>query len=156
MSPVSSPLRERIKVGDNQPHPQYDRKFKKWQKKEGFEPKERKVMDWLFYSALLVIAGLAVWAIIYYDIWSEVTNWVSDVASAVCDTVGWGILIIALALITVIVLVRIRKVLSIFRHAFKWLGAIAILFAAWGILAFFDLGGSFGLGIIGRRIFPVP
>ncbi|MDD5287550.1 MAG: DNA translocase FtsK [Dehalococcoidales bacterium] len=109
--------------------------------------------DWLFYGALLLLAALAVWAIIQYDVWSEVTTWFTDVASNIWETVGWGLLLIALAIVTLIVLIRLKKVLSLFRHGMTWLGAIALVFAAWGILAFFDAGGTFGMGIIGDKNF---
>ncbi|GAI71850.1 unnamed protein product, partial [marine sediment metagenome] len=47
-----------------------------------------------------------------------------------------------------------RRQLSAWAHRWKlyqwhkWLGAIAFILAIWGILALFDLGGSFGLRII--------
>ncbi len=72
--------------------------------------------------------------------------------------VNWGIIFIVLALLTLIFLIWRGKFLSLFRNWNKWLGAIALTFAAWGILAFASsterLGGTFGLGIIGARDFP--
>ena len=43
-----------------------------------------------------------------------------------------------------------RKFSSLIYHWNQWLGSIAFILAVWGILAFFDVGGSFGLLIIGQ------
>ncbi|MGB7725140.1 MAG: DNA translocase FtsK [Dehalococcoidales bacterium] len=106
--------------------------------------------DWLFWAALLVVIGFAV-----YFTHSVVTDWYNNVFSAIENAVDWGIIFIALALLTLIFLLWRGKFLSLFRNWNKWLGAIALLFAAWGILAFsnptVNLGGTFGLGIIGAR-----
>ena len=67
---------------------------------------------------------------------------------------GWGLVLIAVAGITIIGLIW-RRQLSAWAHRWKlhqwhnWLGAVAFILAVWGILALFDLGGSFGLRIIG-------
>ena len=109
--------------------------------------------DLLLYFALLVISGLGIWAIIYYDLWSEVTDWYEEIAGNVWDAIGLGILLIILAILILIFLMWKRRISSLFRYGLKWLGAIAILFAAWGIMAFWDLGGSFGMGIIEEKNF---
>ncbi len=106
--------------------------------------------DWLFYTVLGILVILALTIVP----WVEVGDWFSNIWAGVWDVIGWGIIFIALALLTLIVLIAIRKVTSLFRHWMKWLGVISLIFAAWGILTFFDLGGSFGIGIIGDQNFP--
>ena len=66
------------------------------------------------------------------------TNWYNMVFDAVESAVDWGIIFIAGALLTLIVLLCQGRILSLFRNWNKWLGAIALVFAAWGILAFSD------------------
>ncbi|MBU2536780.1 MAG: DNA translocase FtsK [Chloroflexi bacterium] len=61
---------------------------------------------------------------------------------------GWGLLIIAAAIITVIVQVIRRKLSSFILRLNRWLGAAAFVLAVWGILAIFDLGGGFGAALI--------
>ena len=107
--------------------------------------------DWIFYGVLLILVGMAIWAIIQNDIWSQVTSWYDGVYSNIRDAVGLGSIFIILAILTLIFLIWRRQVLSLFRNGLKWLGAIVLVFAAWGILAFFDLGGTFGMGIIGAK-----
>jgi S-DNA-T family DNA segregation ATPase FtsK/SpoIIIE len=106
--------------------------------------------DWLFWAALLVVIGFAI-----YFTHSTISDWYNNVFAAVEMAVDWGIIFIALALLTLIFLLWRGKFLSLFRNWNKWLGAIALVFAAWGILAFSNrtenLGGTFGLGIIGAR-----
>jgi S-DNA-T family DNA segregation ATPase FtsK/SpoIIIE len=108
--------------------------------------------DWLFWGALVVVIGFAI-----YFTHSTISDWYNNVFAAVETAVDWGIIFIALALLILIFLIWRGKFLSLFRNWNKWLGAIALVFAAWGILAFSNptanLGGTFGLGIIGARDF---
>ncbi|HJX11903.1 MAG TPA: hypothetical protein VJ377_00060, partial [Dehalococcoidales bacterium] len=73
------------------------------------------------------------------------------------ETFGWGLVFIVAAIVTVIVMIWRRRFLSFFRHGNRWLGGIAFVLAAWGILATIDQtsgvlikgpGGSFGRDII--------
>ncbi len=81
------------------------------------------------------------------------SSWATGVAEGTMGLFGWGMVLIAIAVITVAGIV-FRHQLSAFVRRWKlyqwnkWLGAAAFLLAVWGILALFDLGGSFGLGII--------
>ncbi len=67
---------------------------------------------------------------------------------------GWGLLFPVAAVIIVFVQVRRRKLLSFILRGNRWLGAVALVLAAWGIIALFGLGGSLGWGIIGGRAAP--
>ncbi len=84
------------------------------------------------WAILLAIVGALVW-------W----QW-----SALTDFFGLGLFFIAAAIITVIVQMKRRKLASFFLRFNRWLGAVAFVLAAWGILAIFDLGGKFGAAII--------
>ena len=103
--------------------------------------------DWLFWGALIVVVGFAI-----YFTHSTISDWYNNVFAAVKTAVDWGIVFIALALLTLIFLIWRGKILSLFRNWNKWLGAIALIFAAWGILAFASpteqWGGTFGAGLI--------
>ncbi len=61
---------------------------------------------------------------------------------------GWGLLFITVAIITIIVQVKRRKLSSFILRLNRWLGAAAFVLAVWGILAIFDLGGKFGATLI--------
>ena len=61
---------------------------------------------------------------------------------------GWGLLFIAAAFITIIVQIKRRKLSSFVLRFNRWLGAVAFVLAAWGILAVLDLGGKFGDALI--------
>ncbi len=69
---------------------------------------------------------------------------------------GWGLLLVGIAIITIITMIWQRKINLFFIHWNRWLGGIALVLAAWGILAMFpggtnlpsSLGGSIGREII--------
>jgi hypothetical protein len=61
---------------------------------------------------------------------------------------GWGLLFIAAAIITVVVQIKRHQLSSFLYQWHRWLGVIAFILAVWGILAFYRLGGDFGLSII--------
>jgi S-DNA-T family DNA segregation ATPase FtsK/SpoIIIE len=78
---------------------------------------------------------------------------VVNAAESLWRLFGWGLVFLFAALITLIVVVWRQKVPSAIYHWNQWLGGIAFIFAGWGILAFFGLGGSFGQDIIGNPDF---
>ena len=97
---------------------------------------------------LVVIVALIFWQ------WSTLTSWAASVRDSTLELFGWGLVLIAIALITIMGLIW-RRQLSALAHRWKlyqwnqWLGGVAFILAVWGILAFFRLGGSFGQIIIG-------
>ena len=119
----------------------------------GGKSKGRSLLNWLFWPALVILVGLAI-----YFTYAAITDWYNAVFESIKSTFGWGVAFIGLALLTLIFLLWRGHVLSLFRNWNKWLGAIALVFAAWGILAFAsqsdpNAGGRFGLGIIGAQDF---
>ncbi len=97
--------------------------------------------------AAVIIVALLVWH------WSTITSWAASVRDSTLDLFGWGLLFLVLAFGTLVWIVWGRRALSVIYHWNQWLGGIAFIFAAWGILAFFELGGSFGRNIIGQADF---
>ncbi|MBA7706358.1 DNA translocase FtsK [subsurface metagenome] len=65
----------------------------------------------------------------------------------------WGLIFIGTAILTLIVLIWRRKLVSLVFHWNRWLGSIALVLAIWGILGFLKMGGTFGQVIIN---FPAP
>jgi len=83
--------------------------------------------------------------------WQRLTiaAWASSVAGGIFKLLGWGLLLIVLAIGILAWLVGWRKLSSLVYHWNRWLGGIAFILAVWGILAWFRLGGTFGWDIIG-------
>jgi len=81
--------------------------------------------------------------------WSNIIAGVNNLV----NLLGWGLLFVVAAIVTLIVLIWRRRLATFVRHGNRWLSGIAFLLAVWGILAFFKLGGTFGLDIIA---FPAP
>ena len=101
---------------------------------------------------IVLIVALLLWQ------WSEVTSWATNIASKAWELFGWGLVLIAIVVIIIIGMLW-RRQLSTLAHRWKlnhwnkWLGAVTFILAIWGILALFNLGGSFGLNFIGQDDF---
>jgi len=95
------------------------------------------------FALLFALGGVMVWQ------WATLTSWAASVEKAVWGLFGWGLVLIAIAVVTLVGVIWGGKLLSLFRHWNQWLGGIAYLLAVWGILAFSLMGGRIGLGIIG-------
>ncbi|MFC2066645.1 DNA translocase FtsK [Chloroflexota bacterium] len=78
---------------------------------------------------------------------------VEAAAASLVELVGWGLFLIATAIVSLLFIIWRRKLSSLIFHFNRWLGSIALILAIWGILAFFNLGGSFGRSIIS---YPAP
>jgi len=110
-----------------------------------------------FWRFVVVVAIVAV---IYWQ-WDNLVAWANGIVEGTVGLFGWGLILIAIAII-VIAGVIWRQQLSALVHQWKlyqwnkWLGAIAFILAIWAILAFFNLGGSFGQAIIGQDIVDYP
>ena len=102
--------------------------------------------DWILWFVI----ALAVIALVVLMLWFGMWEPVSAVAVSIWDTLGWGIVIIAVAVLTLVGLGWWHHLSLLIRYWNQWLGGLVVLMGCWGILALFDLGGSFGLAIIGR------
>jgi len=125
--------------------------------KSGVKPGRKSLWGGLFHfitsplvwrSILVVI----IVAVLFWQ-WEKLVSWVTEVTGSTVDLFGWGLALIAIAVIIVMGIIW-RRQLAAWARRWKlyqwhmWLGAIAFLLAIWGILALFDLGGSFGRWII--------
>ena len=96
---------------------------------------------------VVIIVGLLSWH------WSTISAWASDVRDGTVDLFGWGLLLLIAAFVTLVVGAWRWGVPSLIYHWNQWLGGAAFILVIWGILAFPDVGGSFGRGIIGQADF---
>jgi len=92
---------------------------------------------------IVIIIGLLYWQ------WPNINL----LANETFALFGWGFLFLIATFITLVVVIWRRKILASIYHWNQWLGSFAFTLAAWGIMAFFQLGGSFGQGIIGSLDF---
>jgi DNA segregation ATPase FtsK/SpoIIIE, S-DNA-T family len=107
-------------------------------------------LRFLFFAfiALLLIAGVV--TIIYLT-----RGWISDTINGIVRTFGWGLVITALAVLTILVIAYTRPVLFL-RYWNRLIGFFILLAAVWGVLSFIEgsgrlLGHSLG-GEIGKSI----
>ena len=118
------------------------------------EPRKKSLWGGLFrfiVSPLVrrLILLVIIVAVLFWQ-WGRVT----DVTESTVELFGWGLVLIAIAAIIIMGMIW-RRQLSAWAHRWKlhqwnkWLGAIAFILAVWGILALFDLGGSFGQNFVG-------
>jgi len=113
------------------------------------KPKARSAWGTLFRFVLLPFALLFTIVGVLFWQWATLASWAASVEKAVWGLFGWGLVLIAIAVVTLVGVIWGGKLLSLFRHWNQWLGGIAYLMAVWGILAFSLMGGRIGLGIIG-------
>jgi S-DNA-T family DNA segregation ATPase FtsK/SpoIIIE len=78
---------------------------------------------------------------------------IATAAESLWKLFGWGLVFLVIAFGTLVVVVWRHKILSVIYHWNQWLGGIAFILAAWGIMAFFGLGGRFGEAITGSNVF---
>ncbi len=99
-----------------------------------------------------IILFIAILAILFWQ-WDNIYNWITDTVTETLGLLGWGLILIFLAIIIILCIIY-RHPIGAFIQRYrlylwnKWLGGIALFFAAWGILGLFDMGGSFGHSIV--------
>ncbi len=99
----------------------------------------------LFITIIAAVAGVAIWQ------WDNITIWVNNTVDNITGIFGWGLIIVLLLVLTIVIL-TVRHRLSALWYGWRyWLAVVFFLAAAWGILAFFDSGGSVGLAIISSK-----
>jgi len=129
------------------------------------KPARRSLLGGLFHflvSPLVrrLIILVAIVAVLLWQ-WSALTSWVASIWDNALGLFGWGLVLIAIAIIIIIGMLWRRQLSALARRWRlyqwnKWLGAIAFILTIWGTLALFNLGGSFGLAIIGQDIVDYP
>jgi S-DNA-T family DNA segregation ATPase FtsK/SpoIIIE len=100
---------------------------------------------------LVIIIGAIIWWQLpaLKALFTHVTN-------NVAEQLGWGLVLIVIALFILLIFLLIRRVPSFVkwvRVVARGLGVISLLLAIWGILAFAGLGGNFGQALISHNGF---
>jgi len=117
------------------------------------KPKRKSQGRRLFYSTILLVVIVA---LLYWQ-WSALTSWVNaNIGLKTLELFNWGLIFIVIVVGILVGLLWRRRLSSLIHHWNQWLGGIAFILAAWGILALFNLGGSFGLSIVGQDIVDFP
>jgi len=91
-------------------------------------------------------------AVLFWQ-WSTLTSWAAGVRDSTLALFSWGLVLLVIAFGTLVVAAWRWGVPFLIYHWNQWLGGAAFILAAWGILAFFRLGGRFGEAIIGSNVF---
>jgi len=121
------------------------------------KPKGKKPGNWLFRFSVWrivwrIIAVVLVVGLLYWQ-WLNLTSWAANIRDETLRLFGWGLLLLVIALGSLGEVLWRQRHASLTSRFRQWLGGIAFTIAIWGILAFFALGGSLGLSIIG---YPAP
>jgi len=116
--------------------------------REMAKAKGRGVSRW--DGILWSVIALAVIVLVVLMLWFGLWEPVNTIAVSIWNTLGWGIALIAVTVLTIVGLGWWHRLSLLIRHWNQWLGGLVVLMGVWGILALFDLGGSFGLVIIGN------
>ena len=87
-------------------------------------------------------------ALLYWQ-WPNITL----LANETFARFGWGFVFLIATFVTLVIVIWRRKLLASIYHWNQWLGGIAFTLAAWGILAYWGLGGKFGEAITGANVF---
>ena len=102
--------------------------------------------DWILWSVIAVAIVTLTVLMVWFGLWEPV----STIAVDIWDLLGWGIVIIAAVLLTLVGLGWGHRLSLLVRYWNQSIGGLGILMGGWGILALFDMGGNFGLDMIGR------
>ena len=102
--------------------------------------------DWFVYAVIVI--GLVV-AILWIP-WKDIGGWITDTANVIWDIFGLGIILMVCAALTPIFLIWHHRFTLLFKYWYRWLGIIVASLGAWGIFAFYGMGGTVGTAIIGE------
>ena len=100
----------------------------------------------------IFILTVAVTVFIYWRR-EPITEGLNTIASNIWGLFGWGLLFIDAAIATLVWLTAKGSSSSLFYRWNRWLGVTALILTTWGILGFFNQGGTFGRTIIGNPDF---
>ncbi|ADJ25480.1 cell division protein FtsK/SpoIIIE [Dehalogenimonas lykanthroporepellens BL-DC-9] len=100
--------------------------------------------------------GLLIVALVALVVWQRVPveTFLNQVFSGTAAVFGWGLLLVALGILVAVAIFKRDAVVAFARRTtfiywYRWLGAVALILAGWGLLGLGGVGGSFGLAIIG-------
>lgn len=103
---------------------------------------------------LRLLLFVALFAVIAWQ-WSNITRFFSNLVHGTYELLGWGFILILLVIVGLIAVIFRGRLAAFARHykLHLWhvlVGAIALFFAVWGILALCSLGGEVGQAIISQ------
>ena len=90
----------------------------------------------------------AIVGILYWQ-WPNMASWAVGFRDETIRLFGWGLPLLVIALISLGIVLRLRKSTPLAVRFRQWWGGIAFTFAVWGILAYLGRGGSIGQYLIG-------
>src|SRR3989304_4739635 len=99
----------------------------------------------VIYLTLLAAAGAMgywQWGFIYQGIIRRVAGAIFDFVTGVGNLFGWGFLLVLAAVAGLVWLFSQKQAAYFFRHLNRWLGILAFILAAWGVLGLIGLGGG--------------
>ncbi len=96
-------------------------------------------------AVLVIITAAVIWWFL-----PNILKWAENTWNNLFNLLGIGLALIAIYIIIFVVIIWRKHGSLLTRHWNKWLGAISLTFALWGLAAFIrpDLAGTFGKGII--------
>ena len=112
-------------------------------------PKKQMGFAWLGWLLIIIgIAALLVWQR------ANIDTFINQVFSGTAAVFGWGLLLVVLGIIVSIAIFKRETVAAFARKTtfiywYRWLGAMALVLAFWGMLGLAGSGGTVGLAIIG-------
>ncbi|MFC1918495.1 DNA translocase FtsK [Chloroflexota bacterium] len=130
---------------------------RKFSNRDSFEMRRQGGSRWKWLLRFLVLAIIIIAILYLYWQWAALVSWTTGVINSILRVFGWGLVFTAIAIGTLVVVLKRRMLSSVIRHWNRWLGVIAFTLAFWGILAFIhgkgvlagvSLGGKLGLSII--------
>ena len=100
---------------------------------------------------------LAAFVVVFAWQWDNIYHWIDRLTSGTYSALGWGFILIVMALIVALSVLFRDRLASFARrwtlnYWYRWAGALVLLFAVWGILGLLKLGGSVGSNIVGDDI----
>jgi len=129
------------------------RKTKSRNRPQGKTPRQRSTGSGLFHLpgwrvAWKIILAAAIVGILYWQ-WPNMASWAAGFRDETIRLFGWGLPLLVIALISLGVVLRLRKSTPLAVRFRQWWGGIAFTFAVWGVIAYLGRGGSIGQYLIG-------
>ncbi len=112
-------------------------------------PKKPVNLGWLIKALFIFgLIGLLFWQR------EAIDTLINQVFSGTAAVFGWGLLLVVMGLMIAVAVFKREALLEFARKTtfiywYRWLGAITLIVAVWGLLALFGAGGAVGLSIIG-------
>ncbi len=105
-----------------------------------------------------LVKAIFVFGLIGLLIWQReaIDTLINQVFSGTAAVFGWGLLLVVMGLMIAVAVFKREALLEFARKTtfiywYRWLGAITLIVAVWGLLALFGAGGAVGMSIIGSN-----